>query len=516
MSDQAALKRPAACGAPPAKRPKPPGSQLDKAMQAMLSKLSSGEMTKLKETLAALPDRKLSVVSLCSGSEIQHVVGDRLLSTVDGSTTYVTCTACDNAPNKRAWIQNFVFKDAAEMPRTFSDIVDMAKASAKCAVHKSGDGDAKMCKTVPDHLNNFIVACACSCKELSKLNSSKPKKSGILKQGGSGGSSAATFEALIEFLATHPVKMWLGENVDEMRRGSSDNYQCMVDKLASVGFACETMKLDALNYGAATTRTRAFILGLSCQRSGLAPHEAQAVLRSMKQLVEKLQIGPFALKDFLLMPGHEYLKIQLEHLQSKDSQSSSSNDSKQDWREKLADACQKVGMVVSQCRPSPEIASSPWFHSMCERERMALAYETIMRPEACSVDVSQTIAWCGRGKDGVLPTITPRGKIYMLPRGGDEKGREQQFNRILSGLESLSVQGWPIDSLEIHKLKDAGISDALMKDLAGNSVHALCFCAVLIAVMTFWPRSDPEVSEEVSTTPEETINEDEVTNILGL
>lgn len=53
----------------------------------------------------------------------------------------------------------------------------------------------------------------------------------------------------------------------------------------------------------------------------------------------------------------------------------------------------------------------------------------------------------------------------------------------LTGLEAMRLQGFPFGSLDKEKLRRLGVSDSLLRDLAGNSFASGPFVAVVISVL---------------------------------
>ncbi len=148
---------------------------------------------------------------------------------------------------------------------------------------------------------------------------------------------------------------------------------------------------------------------------------------------------------------------------------------------------------------TPRTQGSPWFGTLTDRERTALAYSQGVEPEALARNISQSVTRVptstrlpGPGGSGevqiIAPTFLP-GQLLWLEL-------ETQEPRALLGREALAMQGFPVN--ENPKLAGS-FEESLMQNLASNAMNMLLVLALLQACLEAapWARTpDPEVVEE--------------------
>ena len=206
------------------------------------------------------------------------------------------------------------------------------------------------------------------------------------------------------------------------------------------------------------------------------------------ECVERLKVPGLPMSKFLLDEKDPYIATIFAQLKSdKDRQD-------KEWQENFWSALKKAGMTWSECTPPAATKASKWYDVLKPREKMVLAYELKLHPDAFAVDISQSPGWCGIGSDGALPTIIPRARIWLRQGEGFEE-------RPLSGKECLMVHGFPKENLD----RSADITDRLFADLAGNSFQGFSFMAALIAAVTHWPFSTAKDPEEQAETIEDVV-----------
>lgn len=104
---------------------------------------------------------------------------------------------------------------------------------------------------------------------------------------------------------------------------------------------------------------------------------------------------------------------------------------------------------------------------------MHLAYCCISQPAGVCFDLHQRIGRASVGSEAVYPTLVPNCCIWDVSLAWP-----------VLGLECLALQGFPLQQLHSDKLAELGLSDSILKDLAGNSFAAPCFFAVLMGLHT--------------------------------
>lgn len=121
---------------------------------------------------------------------------------------------------------------------------------------------------------------------------------------------------------------------------------------------------------------------------------------------------------------------------------------------------------------------------MSEREQMNVGLNLAVHPSATSFDIYQSPGRCFIGQEGLLSTVCTGSRIYV-----------PSLKRLLLGRELLMTHGLPGNILCPNKLKTADMSDALLRDLAGNSFVGHVFFAVLLSVLTHFPHAAQSTEE---------------------
>jgi len=107
-----------------------------------------------------------------------------------------------------------------------------------------------------------------------------------------------------------------------------------------------------------------------------------------------------------------------------------------------------------------------------------IMYNYLIHKDATSIDAYQSTDRCLIGHDGVLTTLLPGSRLHV-----------RQIDRIICGREMLQVQGFPTCFFKSAPFQAAQPSDAVMRDLAGNSFCSNAFAAILIAVLVTLPKA---------------------------
>lgn len=135
---------------------------------------------------------------------------------------------------------------------------------------------------------------------------------------------------------------------------------------------------------------------------------------------------------------------------------------KGNWRKKLVEFCMSKNLQLSRCRVPKATAESRWYSSLLqEREKTGLAAHILCWPSLTTLDTSQSVDRMPTGFDWLLPTIIPGGRTWLRLEGQEE--------RCLCGIESLSLQGYPMDLLKVLQRTNPEISDSLLADMGGNA-----------------------------------------------
>ena len=142
---------------------------------------------------------------------------------------------------------------------------------ATCRVHDSHDEpECCMQSSIKQAVINIT---GFSCKDLSTYKGkTQCPKDQVLRSGQ--GTSGQTFQALLDHLTQSQCKIWIGENVDELSKMSSDNRLFLMSELNARGWVCDLASLAAGDFGCVADRSRTWILALHCERVGISEGEA--------------------------------------------------------------------------------------------------------------------------------------------------------------------------------------------------------------------------------------------------
>lgn len=128
------------------------------------------------------------------------------------------------------------------------------------------------------------------------------------------------------------------------------------------------------------------------------------------------------------------------------------------------------------------ILSAPARPELSVREAAGLSEAKRAEPSLYACDVSQSKARMPTTTDGTLPTLTPNGKVFVVPLG-----------RCVSGVEKLLLHGFPLHRMQLP----ADLSERNLNLLGGNTMHVKCIAAALLlgcSMVTFGNLSDRGVS----------------------
>eukprot|EP00959_Pyramimonas_sp_CCMP1952_P441822 9249358-Pyramimonas_sp.AAC.1 len=284
-----------------------------------------------------------------------------------GNSEYNVVFACESDKKKQQYLSKYVFQDDDRC--VFEDICAMGGEQAVCCVHKGPKGEKQECRITMFEDTLTMCICGWSCRDLSKMNKKFTNKANVLSQ--TGNTSQTTFAGLVDFLANHRPAVWIGENVDEMSKVSSDNRCHMMEKLGDIGYVVDTIVLDSSEFGAATARKRTWIVALQCGVLNLEVVRAREIIKSVIKLVPTLKVAQIPLTNFLLGDSDPYVTEAFEHAQ-KVHETASSTAASDKWKKDLQDRLQKKGLSWSKCKAPAEIIEGRWYSTLPHRERMVL------------------------------------------------------------------------------------------------------------------------------------------------
>lgn len=425
------------------------------------------------------------------------MVGEELIKATGASVQYKVMYACEKVACKQKWIDSVMHGrpgiDRACRPCVYCDICDMT-TGAHCMVHDS------RCDVPPVHM---LVA-GWSCKDLSRLSKDyvQKKNGNVLQE--KRGSSGQTLDGLLRLLTDQPPPVYIGENVDEITDLQSENRQYLIAAFGDCGYYTDVIKVDSHEYGHWTKRCRAYIVAFHLEQCSLDEFAAQKLIKKIFDLIRRLKLKPEPYKNFVLANNDPYVIKDLER-QMNVLETAKGQKVETSWQGNLLSLCHARGIKWNDCL-LPEAKQTKFYCALGKRMQMALGYNLLVHPKASSVDICQSVERAFLGHDNVLTCLTPASRPFVV-----------KMNRVLTGKECLMAQGFPKPFFEqvADKLDEAGISDSLMRDLAGNSFCSNSFMVVLLAVLVHWQPGACKLSIN-SEFSEEEDELDDVMHCLGL
>ena len=112
--------------------------------------------------------------------------------------------------------------------------------------------------------------------------------------------------------------------------------------------------------------------------------------------------------------------------------------------------------------------------------RMCTPNDRVVFQVLTCVDIGASINRSPKGWDGVVLTLTPPMTLWLHQPGLKAANRG---DRLLLGEEAMQLKGFPKTSLSLA----LGITDAQLRDLAGNAFSSSPFLALYMALLTKMP-----------------------------
>ena len=168
-----------------------------------------------------------------SGTDIQDACSRTIAELLGCPGALDTIAACECVASKQAFIHH-VIDQSCGAKCIFNKVGDLTEDLAPCSVH------GKRCN-VPQ---TAPYCCRwLSCGSLSKANKAHQQgaHAQCLRQGT--GTSGSTFQDGLDFLEVHTeVRCFIGENVDDVLRLTSDNRAAIMDLFTEGGGGCASSK----------------------------------------------------------------------------------------------------------------------------------------------------------------------------------------------------------------------------------------------------------------------------------
>ena len=188
--------------------------------------------------------------------------------------------------------------------------------------------------------------------------------------------------------------------------------------------------------------------------------------RTMLSRTELFKSSPRPLGSMCLKDADPRLQSELARRQESAKGDSSASST---WFETHRIFLKTKGLSWQEVVPPKTLQENPWFKVLPSREEQVLSYALqYAGGNVTSADISQRIDRVSLGRDGVLPTITPHNKTWLVEQG-----------RPLTGFEALGLQGFPMDILSSSEHCP---SDPQLMDLAGNAFSGPVVMAVLVCM----------------------------------
>ena len=252
------------------------------------------------------------------------------------------------------------------------------------------------------------------------------------------------------------------------------------------------MVLDAKDYALPQQRKRAWSVLIHAKSFNIARKEAARLCLEVLDKAVSLKVEPLPLHDFLLRQGNHFVKAELLRRQG---QANAGIDRNADngWIDLHQRFAASKGVSWSTMKPDAHIKNSKWFYLLPTREREIVTLWKQAVPSAESVDCSARIDRQSIGSGGILPTIVPGGKTFLLLKGPNK----QPLNRILLGREALALQGYPVEKVYPEGHDDIPANPKL-HDLAGNAFPTTVCLALFLATFACIPSRPSAEGETVA------------------
>lgn len=445
-------------------------------LQHCLARCARPALRKLSSELKA---RSLNLSSGCSGSGMAEAAHFLLMGALGAEAP--ASFACEKVKGKQAFIANVVQRATRSSHCIFDEMADLPSGVGICYVHTPS---SRQPCTVGMDCDVFV--CGFSCKDFSRLNASHSaeERRRVLEEGI--GSTGSTFRALRAHVKrARPAVLFL-ENVDELTKQVDNepnpNLTFLWESFADIGYYGIALTMKSNEYGLPQTRTRAVLIVLDGLYFNI--HDGHPIFDTIRKTVESFKMAALPLASFLEPAGSQHVADEL----ARKREGGSKEMRDVGWPEFHQNFLQRKGMTRMQVVPGEHIRSSEWFRLLSSREREALGYGLMYVStrdwQATTIDISQRIDRLVYGKHGVVSTITPNNKTWLveLPDEQKDDNPKVECNRLLLGRECLALQGFPVAWVDGSHAEGtpANVTEHMMMDLAGN---AFSFSIIVAAML---------------------------------
>ncbi|KAL2829835.1 hypothetical protein BJY01DRAFT_261159 [Aspergillus pseudoustus] len=418
----------------------------------------------IDDVLKHLGERPLRVVTVCSGTEAPllalEMVKDNLRKHFNRDLNFKHLFSAEIVPFKQAYIErNFhpplLFRDVAELK-------DRVAQTAYGSIEK-----------IPKNADILIAGFA--CVDFSGLNNHRKT---LDEKGESGG----TFWGIVRYAMTYRPRLVILENV------KSAPWDKIAKHWNEIEYFAIRADVDTKAYYLPQTRERVYMF---CVDKRLMDENelSEADMRAWTDVLGKFKRPASSPAGMFLMDVDDRRLEQIERdMAMKITSSASSSRATVSWAKyQVRHQNYRLSQGLGHRRPvsksqddgtcrMPDFAWQTWVKSLPERVWDTIDVNYLRKlVEGCDMNYKERCLELSQGIDreidsrayGIVGCITPCGIPYMTTRGGP-----------LCGLESLALQGLPLDRLLLTQE-----TQRELQDLAGNAMSSTVVGAAILSAL---------------------------------
>ncbi|KAL2807643.1 hypothetical protein BJX63DRAFT_425199 [Aspergillus granulosus] len=417
----------------------------------------------IDDVLKHLGKRSLRVVTVCSGTEAPllalEMIKDNLRKHFNRDLNFKHLFSAEIVPFKQAYIErNF------HPPLLFRDVAELKNRVAQTAYGST--------EKIPKKAD--ILIAGFSCVDFSVLNNHRKT---LDEKGESGG----TFWGIIRYAITYRPRLIILENV------KSAPWDKIAKHWDEIDYFTIRANVDTKAYYLPQTRERVYMFCVDkrlMNESGLS----EAAMRAWTDVLAKFKRPASSPAGMFLMDVDDRRLEQIERDMAMKITSSSSARVTVNWAKyQVKHQNYRLSRGLGHRRPvsksqddgtcqMPDFAWQTWVKSLPERVWDTIDVNFLRKlAEGCDMNYKERCLELSQGIDreidsrayGIIGCITPCGIPYMTTRGGP-----------LCGLESLALQGLPLDRLLLtHETQRE------LQDLAGNAMSSTVVGAAILSAL---------------------------------
>ncbi|KAL4807283.1 hypothetical protein BDV18DRAFT_159502 [Aspergillus unguis] len=434
----------------------------------------------LDGVLNHLGDRKLRVATVCSGTESPllalEMVKENLQKHFGRDLPFKHLFSAEIVPYKQAYIErNFhprlIFRDVAEL----KERVAQTAYGALSKIPKKAD----------------ILIAGFSCVDFSGLNNHR-------KALDESGESGGTFWGIVRHCAAYRPRLVILENV------KTAPWKLIAQHWSKIGYVAVHADVDTKAYYLPQTRERGymFCVDRKClEKSGMGEED----VLEWTALLDKFKRPASSPAGMFLLDADDRRLEQLEkNMALRVEAQASSAKATVNWdRYQVRHQSYRLQNGLGHRRPisksqddgtcrMPDFAWQAWVKSLPERVWDTIDVNFLRKLiDGYDMNYKERCLELSQGLDreidsrayGIVGCITPTGIPYMTTRGGP-----------LCGLESLALQGLPLDRLLLTQE-----SQRDLQDLAGNAMSSTVVGAAILSALIVGrgvlPKGDSHTSD---------------------